>query len=289
MRLIEFFAGMGGWRLAFGAGAEVAAAYDISPLAVAAYALNHFAAPIARELAAVPLADLLRHGADTWVMSPPCQPYCRMGSQKGLEDRRSRAFVHLMDLFAAAPPEHLVLESVEGFLGSDAHALLTRRFREAGFHWLDLRLCPTAFGIPNLRPRAYVVGSRRPLAPRTLPQVPPAAVAAFLDAEEDAALYLPPEVLDRHLPGLDLVRPGDARTACFIGGYGRRYVGGGSFLETPRGIRRFSVPEVARLLGWPREPRFPEGMAQEARYRLLGNGLSLPVARWVAGHLQEPA
>jgi site-specific DNA-cytosine methylase len=282
--MLEFFAGLGGWRRAFGARASLAAAYDISPLAVAAYALNHGDRPLARELATLPARAVLAHGADTWAMSPPCQPYCRMGNHLDLQDRRSRAFLHLLEVFREHPPENLVLESVEGFLGSAAHGLLVDRFQEAGFAWQELRLCPTAFGFPNLRPRVYIVGSRRRLAPRFPPDLPPAPLAGFLDAEEDASLYLPEALLARHRPGLDLVREDALRTACFIGGYGQRLVGSGSFLETDRGVRRFSVAEVARLLGWD-GLRFPEGVSLEARYRLLGNGLSLPVARWVANLL----
>ncbi|NTV76273.1 MAG: DNA cytosine methyltransferase, partial [Holophaga sp.] len=135
--VIEFFAGMGGWRRAFGERASIAAAYDISPPALATYARIWGERPIARELATVPASEILRHGADTWAMSPPCQPFCRMGNRQDLEDPRSRAFLRLMELLAAHPPEHLVLESVEGFLGSGAHAVLTDRLRAGGFQALE--------------------------------------------------------------------------------------------------------------------------------------------------------
>jgi site-specific DNA-cytosine methylase len=285
LRLIEFFAGLGGWRRAFGPRAQVAAAYDISPHALAAYALIHGEAPLARELATLPAEELLRHGADTWVMSPPCQPFCRMGNRLDLQDPRSRAFLRLMDLFREAPPAHFVLESVEGFLGSGAHGLLRERLEEAGFQAQEYTLCPTRFGLPNLRPRAYVVASREPLRPPPLPGLEPGPLEPYLDPVEDPALYLPEAVLARHKPGLDLVTPQSRRTACFIGGYGRRYVGGGSYLVTDRGIRRFSVAEVGRLLGWPGDLPWNPDTGAEARYKLLGNGLSLPVARWIADHL----
>jgi len=280
--MIEFFAGMGGWRQAFAGAVQVAAAYDISPHAIATYEAIHGERPIPRELATLPLRDL--PPAEAWVMSPPCQPFCRMGNRQDLEDPRSRAFLHLMDLFAAAPPEHLALESVEGFLGSQAHALLASRLREAGFQWLEYSLCPSRFGIPNLRPRAYIVASRWALSPPARLDATPATLAAYLDPEEDPSLYVPEAILARHRPGLDLVRPESTRTACFIGGYGQRYVGSGSFLVTPRGIRRFSVAEEARLLGWPGDFAFPATVGREARYKLLGNGLSIPVASWIAGH-----
>jgi len=38
---------------------------------------------------------------------------------------------------------------------------------------------------------------------------------------------------------------------------------------------------VARLLGLPQGFRFPPDLGLEQRYRLLGNSLSIPVARWV--------
>ncbi|BDU77163.1 DNA cytosine methyltransferase [Mesoterricola sediminis] len=282
IQVVEFFAGVGGWRAALGEGVTIRMAYDISPHALDTYAVNHGHRPRARELASLPRAELAALGADTWVMSPPCQPFCRMGHHRDLADPRSRAFLHLVDLLREAPPRRLLLESVEGFWGSEAHALLTARLEGAGLHHRAYTLCPTRFGIPNQRPRAFLAASLDPLPDALPPAIPPGPLAPYLDAEEDPSLYLPAEVLDRHGPGLDLVRPWDTRSACFIGGYYRRFVGGGSYLVTPRGVRRFSVPEVARLLGWTSPLRFPASVPLEARYKLLGNGLSLTVARWVA-------
>ena len=118
-----------------------------------------------------------------------------------------------------------------------------------------------------------------------MPVLAPVPLDRFLDPEEDPALYPDPAILARHLPGLDLVAPDSLRTACFIGGYGQRFVGSGSFLRTPRGIRQFSPAEIARLMGLPEAFRFPPDTSLEQRYRLLGNGLSQPVARWVLRQL----
>jgi len=288
MRVLELFSGLGGWRAALGDRGEVVAAYDISPAANATYALNHGARPLVRELATVPAEQLLAHDADAWFMSPPCQPFCSMGHRQDLEDRRPRALLGLMEIFRKAPPRHLVLENVEGFLGSGAHTLLCERIAEAGLRRLDLRLCPTAFGIPNQRPRVFIVASREALAARVPPALPPGPLAAFLDAEEDTAPYLDAATLAKHGPGLDLVRPEDRRSTCFIGGYGQRFVASGSFLQTERGVRRFSPGEIGRLMGLPAGFRFPPEVLLEQRYKLLGNGLSIPVARWVLGCLEAP-
>lgn len=286
-RVLELFSGLGGWRYALGGRGGVTAAYDISPAANAVYALNHGEAPIARELATLPAEALAAHGADTWLLSPPCQPFCRMGNKRDVEDPRSRAFLNLARILDAAPPERLALENVEGFLGSEAHDLLTGTLRRQGFKVLELRLCPTSLGIPNLRPRIYVVASRTGLRRVPLPAIPPGRVGDYLDAVEEPALYLERESQTRHWQGLDLARADSPRSACFIGGYGRRFVGSGSFLRTDRGIRRFSPMEIARLLGLPPDFRFPEALPLGTRYKLLGNGLSIPAARWVLDHFGD--
>jgi len=285
MRVLELFSGLGGWRCALQDRGSVLAAYDVSEVANATYALNHGHEPRAKELATLPAQELADLGADTWLMSPPCQPFCRMGNHQGLADLRSRAFRHLMDLFPLAPPDRLVVENVGGFLGSDAHALLSERIQAQGMHQLDLQACPSRFGLPNQRPRVFIVASRKPLKTLPVPDFPPGPLSDYLDPEEDNRLYLRPEVLARRHHGLDLVEPGDRRSTCFIGGYGRRFVGSGPFLKTDRGVRRFSPSEVARLLGLPAGFRFPESLSFETRYRLLGNGLSIPVASWALDHL----
>ena len=279
-RVLELFSGLGGWSFALAGRGTVAAAYDISLGANATYALNHGRAPLARELARVRPGEIQAHRADTWLLSPPCQPFCRMGKGQGLADRRCAAFLHLLDVLREAPPERLVLENVEGFLDSPAFDRLDARLDELGFRRLAYRLCPSRFGLPNLRPRVFIVAARGPLEARPVPDLPPPPLESFLDPEEDPALYLDLARHGRHRPGLDLVTPGDRRSACFIGGYGQRFVGGGSFLRTPKGIRRFSPGEVARLLGLPPSFRFPPDLGLEQRYRLLGNSLSIPVARW---------
>jgi site-specific DNA-cytosine methylase len=285
MRVLELFSGLGGWRCALQDRGSVIAAYDVSEAANATYALNHGYEPRARELATLPAKELVDLGADTWLMSPPCQPFCRMGNHQGLDDRRSRAFKHLLEVFPAAPPDHLVVENVIGFQGSDAHALLSERLRAHGMNQLNLQACPSRFGIPNQRPRVFIVASRKPLEALPLPNLPALPLADFLDVTEEEGLYLRSETHTRHHQGLDLVEASDRRSACFIGGYGRRFVGSGSFLKTERGVRRFSPSEVARLLGLPVGFSFPESLSLESRYRLLGNGLSIPVAVWAMDHL----
>lgn len=284
-RVLELFSGIGGWRAALSERGRVVAAFDIDREANATYARNFGDWPLTRELARLGADELRALAADTWLLSPPCQPFCRQGRHRGMDDPRSAAFRHLMGLFEVAPPERLVLENVPGFLGSSAHELLAAQLTRHGLQRVDIELCSTHFGVPNRRPRAYVLASRHPFTARPGPPRDPSPLRELLDADDDPTLYPKPSELSRHWPGLDLVRPADRRSACFIGGYGQRFVGSGSFLVTESGTRRFSPAEIARLLGMPDAFSFPDGLSRERQYRLLGNGLSIPVARWALGQL----
>jgi DNA (cytosine-5)-methyltransferase 1/tRNA (cytosine38-C5)-methyltransferase len=288
-RAIEFFSGVGGWRYALGEMGNVVAAYDISEVANAVYSHNFGDSPIVRELATVGAKEIISLGANAWLMSPPCQPFCRMGETGGLKDARSAAFLRLMDLLTEIRPEHFVLENVEGFLESDAYALLAQKLDEAGLRWRSFSLCPTQFGIPNRRPRVYVVASVNGVSDATPPSIEPNSLDNYLDPEADGDedLYIAKEEVARHGPGLDIVGSESKRSACFIGGYGKRFVGSGSFLETPKGIRRFSPMEISRLMGYPPSFGFPDGVPLVKQYKLLGNGLNIEVAKWAVERLRH--
>jgi site-specific DNA-cytosine methylase len=281
LRAIDFFSGIGGWRYAMNGLGRVVSAIDVSETANSVYSLNFGDSPRTCELTSVPAREISATDADTWLMSPPCQPFCRMGKGRGLEDPRAAAFIHLMDLLVEIRPKRLVLENVEGFFDSDAFALLARRLNETGLKLRCYNLCPTQFGIPNRRPRIFIVASVNDVENELLPSLEPCPISIFLDSTEDVNLYLSDEIIERHGPGLDIVTPESRRSSCFIGGYGKRFVGGGSFLKTQSGTRRFSPGEISRMLGYPSSFRFPQGLSLNNQYKLLGNGLNLVVAEWV--------
>ena len=288
LRAIEFFSGIGGWRYAMnglnGLG-RVVSAYDISEIANSVYKLNFGDSPTVRELATIPVGEIRALAANAWLMSPPCQPFCRMGKSLGLNDARAAAFIHLMGLLIEARPQRFVLENVEGFLESEGFELLAQRLNDISLRWRCISACPTRFGIPNRRPRVYVAASAHGVRNDVLPLIEPSPLFNYLDTDEDESLYLSPETTARHGPGLDLATPESRSSACFIGGYGKRFVGGGSFLKTNKGVRRFSPGEVSRLLGYPPGFRFPDGIPLNKQYKLLGNGLNIAVAEWVLGQL----
>jgi site-specific DNA-cytosine methylase len=284
-RAIEFFSGIGGWRFALEGMGQVASAFDISEIANSAYKHNFGISPQTRELATISVSEIGAITADTWLMSPPCQPFCRMGNGLDLQDSRSAAFKNLVSVLPEIAPKQFVLENVEGFLESCAFDMLAQSLDRAGLKWHVFMLCPTQFGIPNRRPRVYVVANLNGVRNSPIPSIEPKKISNYLDRVEDESLYLCEKTIERHGQGMDVVTSESCRSACFIGGYGKRLVGSGSFLKTFKGIRRFSPKEISRLLGYSPVFCFPPQISTNNQYRLLGNGLNLVVARWVINHL----
>jgi site-specific DNA-cytosine methylase len=284
MNVLELFCGIGGFAAAAGNRARVVAAVDQSPAALAVYRLNHpGTAVLGWNLETVTAADLGAFPADMWWLSPPCQPYSVRGHRRDLEDPRALSFRNLLEILRETPPVHLGLENVEGFAESRARQRLLEILRGGGFQVSERRLCPTELGIPGRRPRYYLVASRQRLRKPPPPAVHTAPLADYLDEGAAPELFLPEERIERFRRGLRVLDPADpqAYTTCFTSSYGRAAMHSGAFLRAAGRLRHFSPAEVVRLLGFPRDFRWPEAMTLRKRWHLAGNSVSVHALREV--------
>lgn len=215
LRCVDFFAGIGGNHAALRAalarcvGRSVAealpaargrhdlevVAVEVNDRAVAVYKHNFPDAQIfQKKVEDVPLSVFVALRADVWLMSPPCQPFSRLGSQQGLGDARSVGLQYILDLLMRLPrealPRMLFLENVKNFEVSDARdAVLTTlrtlgydNVREYLFNPADPPLC-----WPNSRLRYYLTATL-PSAPVAAPRPETAAVDAGVAESGDAPL-----------------------------------------------------------------------------------------------------
>lgn len=83
-----------------------------------------------------------------------------------------------------------------------------------------------------------------------------------------------------HTQGLDIQPSTDATPTLRVGG------GGAAVSAATLGVRRLTPRECERLMGWPDDhtARTVDGtlVPDSARYRMCGNGVAAPVARYVA-------
>jgi tRNA (cytosine38-C5)-methyltransferase len=165
---IEFFSGVGGLHCGLSAArpdARVVAAFDVNPNANSVYAANFPATKIVRsDVKRATAKQLAKHGADAWLMSPPCQPFSRNGKGGDVRDPRCAGFVNLIHVLdqMQSPPRYFFMENVEGFETSECCLLLRAMLARRGYVDEAYVLSPHSFGIPNLRDRAFFLAERVP-------------------------------------------------------------------------------------------------------------------------------
>ena len=173
-RYLEFYAGVGGWRMALHDAMSAnkacfentvcVAALDHSDLCLQVYEHNF---PSEKKKKACRIEQIKLDQlegpwrADAWFMSPPCQPHTRQHDNQSadLSDPRSSSFLHICNLLQELSPDALptmiCLENVVGFAESNScriwrQALSKRAYAVAHFHWN-----PTQVNLPNDRPRYF--------------------------------------------------------------------------------------------------------------------------------------
>ena len=286
LRVLELFAGIGGFAAAF-PNLEIVEAVDIDQNACEVYSLNFNHRYSVKEIASIPLDCFSHYKADLWWMSPPCTPFTRRGTRRDLDDPRTDSLLHLIRAVATHRPPLVCVENVVGFESSHAFQYLHDQWTVAGYHVQTYALCPTTLGWPNRRPRVYCIASLDG-KPEILPPIrKPRSLSQFIDyditPESHPVLWLDTKTVDRYFDSMDRVSLANdsAITACFASSYGKTIVRSGSYLETPFGHRRFSPREVARLLGFNDVFRLPDTLSVQRQWHLLGNSLSLPAVRHV--------
>lgn len=186
---ISLFSGAGGLDLGVErAGFEITAAVELDSDAADSHEKNfhHLASPvIRRSIFDVPTKELLRAAGlrgrerpDLLVGGPPCTPFSKSGfwlewKREGLDPDASllQAYTRVL---AEARPNQFILENVYALTYNNkasrpAFDRLLREIAEAGYTLKWGVLNAADYGVPQLRPRLFVIGSRKGLPQPELP------------------------------------------------------------------------------------------------------------------------
>ncbi|NWU02368.1 TRDMT methyltransferase, partial [Urocynchramus pylzowi] len=140
--------------------AEVVAAVDVNTLANDVYKHNFPSTPLwAKTIEGITLKEFDRLSFDMILMSPPCQPFTRIGLQGDVSDPRTKSFLYILDILPRLQklPKYLLLENVKGFESSSARNELLQTLATCGFKYQEFLLSPTCLGIPNSRLRYFLI------------------------------------------------------------------------------------------------------------------------------------
>lgn len=283
LRFADLFAGIGGFHLAMEAiGAECVFASENDPHARTTYESNfkhrspalfareQFAGDIkAVDTSRIPDFEVLCAGF-------PCQAFSIAGRRRGFDDPRGTLFFEIVRVLTDKRPAAFFLENVRGLTSHDGgrtlriiEDILTEQLGYS-LHMKIVKACD--FGLPQLRPRLFMVGFRDPETPFVWPEPIPLEMSMDDIFEGNCHRKIGWTVL----VGGDGKRPGLKRN---WDGY---YVDGELQRLTPR--------HGLRMQGFPRDFQLPK--AKTHARRQVGNAVAVPavaaVARQIAISLNFP-
>lgn len=166
MRFLDFFAGIGGFRLGMEmAGHECVGHCEIDKFADKSYRAMHkikesewFASDITR----IKPGELPE--ADCYCFGFPCQAFSIAGNRRGFQDTRGTLFFEVMRLAKERKPKILFAENVKGLLNHDkgrTFGTILRTMDELGYDVEWQVLNSADFGVPQNRERVFIVGHLR--------------------------------------------------------------------------------------------------------------------------------
>lgn len=288
LRVVGLFAGIGGIERGLHlAGHRSVLLCELDPLARAILAANFPGVPIAtdvRTLETLPEADLVTAGF-------PCQDLSQAGKTAGIHGGQTGVVGELFRLLErdSHGPRWLLLENVPFMLQLQqgrAMGYLTDRLERAGFRWAYRVIDARAFGLPQRRQRVLLLASRTDDPRQVLFADDGGELSGFEPVDSACGFYWtegntglgwavdavptlkggstigipsPPAIWLRHTSG-EIVQP--------------------------------EIRDAERLQGFPIDWTEPAasvpGAKSGARWKLVGNAVSVPVARWFGECVNKP-
>lgn len=161
-RFADLFAGLGGFHLALvRLGGQCVFAAEIQPHLQVLYESNFNFKPVG-DIRDINPKDVPDH--DMLTAGFPCQPFSKAGEQLGFEcTKQGFLFFDVAAILEKKKPSYFILENVPNLLKHNSGQTwdkIQNVLRELGYDIKAERLSPHQFGIPQIRERVYIVGSR---------------------------------------------------------------------------------------------------------------------------------
>jgi DNA (cytosine-5)-methyltransferase 1 len=287
LRVAGLFAGIGGIELGLhDAGHSAVLLCEIDKPAASVLKVRFPDIPLERdilELQELPESDLVAAGF-------PCQDLSQAGRTAGITGAKSSLVNQVFKLIARHKTKAtwLMLENVPFMLQLDrgeAMRHLTEKLAELKMTWAYRVVDTRAFGLPQRRLRVILLASktedpRRILfsddAEVQLPLVEDGIAYGFYWTEGNTGLGWAINAIPTLKSGSAI---GIASPPAVVMPDGKVVVPGITDAERLQGFEA----------GWTEPALDPANGRLGVRWRLVGNAVSVPVARWVGNHLAEPA
>ena len=265
-KFIDLFAGIGGFHLAFhkvGAECVFASEWDedarltyernFSKLSPKLFKSNNFAGDITKvKKSEIPNFDILTGGF-------PCQPFSQAGFKKGFEDTRGTLFFDIAQIIKVKQPKAFFLENVRGLYSHDSgrtfETIKRTLTEDLGYSFHHAIVKASDHGLPQHRPRLFMVGFRNPETVFNFPKKKPLKfdMSEVMNGKVDREIGFTLRVGGKSSP-IDDRRNWD--------GY-----------KVDGKVRRLTPKEGLRMQGFPSTFKFP--VSDSAAMKQLGNSVAV--------------
>jgi len=199
----------------------------------------------------------------------PCQPFSQAGLKKGMDETRGTLFFEILKIIEAKKPKAFFLENVRGLLthksesGVETMEVIRHQLAAAGYHFSEHLVRASDFGVPQHRPRLFIIGFREEIAFEKFQAPKPIPLTITLDQ----------------------IMGGETGREV---GYTLRVGGRGSGLNDRRNWdtylvdgspKRLTPKEGLQMQGFPEWFEFPDEVSETQAMKQLGNSVAVPAIR----------
>ncbi len=265
-KFIDLFAGIGGFHLAFhkvGAECVFASEWDedarltyernFSKLSPKLFNSGNFVGDITKvKKSEIPNFDILTGGF-------PCQPFSQAGFKKGFEDTRGTLFFDIAQIIKVKQPKAYFLENVRGLYNHDSgrtfETIKHTLTEDLGYSFHHAIVKASDHGLPQHRPRLFMIGFRNPETVFNFPKKKPLKfdMSEVMQGKVDREIGFTLRVGGKSSP-IDDRRNWD--------GY-----------KVDGKVRRLTPIEGLRMQGFPSTFKFP--VSDSAAMKQLGNSVAV--------------
>ncbi len=290
IKFIDLFAGIGGFHLALKSlGMECVFTSEIDEFAKKTYAANFkdkylnnpnlFAGDIWKvDFKKIPDFDILCAGF-------PCQPFSQAGQKKGFKDNKDgNLFFSIEEILKTKKPAVFFLENVRHLKNHDGgktFKVIYKRLQNLNYTFDYKIIKASDFGLPQHRPRIYMVGFYKPL---------------LKDMYKELAFTFPREIpLKKTMSDIfngKVFKKINSKEERKIG-FTLRVGGGRSPIDDRRNwdgyivnnkIVRIKPSQGLQMMGFPKNFKMP--VSDNQAMKQLGNSVAVSVVRAVASEIE---
>lgn len=178
VRFVDLFSGMGGIRIGFeqafkkaGYNTKCVLTSEIKDAAIRAHKINFPEEMVEGDITKINTSDI--EDFDFLLAGFPCQAFSVAGKQRGFADTRGTLFFEVERILREKKPYGFLLENVEGLVTHDRESkkepigrtlsTIIHSLETMGYHVSWKVLNAKNFGLPQVRNRIYIVGTKKEL------------------------------------------------------------------------------------------------------------------------------